>query len=72
MLKCLQASKPKQYEYFFHEIITGLSKAVMKYKNMIIMSDFKINIGLWQTGYFLRPFQPNKLNSLRNMFNEKS
>ena len=50
---------------FFEEITACLSKAAVKYENVIIMGDFNIAIENKRLGY-------GKLNSFRNMFNEKS
>ena len=58
---------------FFDEITACLSKAAVKYENIIIMGDFNIDIKNKGLGYGkLDTFQPYKLNSFRNMFNEKS
>ena len=50
---------------FLEEITACLSKAAVKYENVIIMGDFNIDIENKRLGY-------GKLNSFRNMFNEKS
>ena len=59
---------------FFDEITASLSKAAIRYENM---GDFNIDIKknrivLWIVRYFLRPFEPYKLNSFRETFNEIS
>ena len=62
MPKYLHASKPKQYEYYPDKITGCLSKAAMKYKNIIIMDDFHIDIKNKELGY-------GKLNTICDLFN---
>ena len=61
MIKYLQSSKPKQYN-FFDEITPSLSKAAIKCGNIIIMGDFKVDVKNKGMGY-------GKQNTFCDLFN---
>ena len=61
-LNIYRPTNPNNTNIFFDEITASLSKAAMKYKNIIIMGDFNVDIQNKGLGY-------GKLDTFSDLFN---